>query len=687
MDGTDNIGPVTDPRTTSFEPDPTGYVHLGRHSLFTPSEKRLFRVPRPNLGLDLGCADGTSTSNENPALCTTNSVYYPKDDLNSWELDALAAELPEDPNDQPEYAYELRPGFRNASGDRMFSTWIDKDESGNYDPAEERRRTVRKRKTGGDSIIDLRKHLFAKGSSGDEGGLEGGRPKRHKHASLLARRQAGASFVVTLPMRSDKARNLLRWMPDNWPEGHRNTLETGIGCEDHEIDWPIDSLYGSSSEREYKLRSRRSQKQERPDLSGHPAARGCWGCAELSIRCSLLDNELSWPCQTCAEGDVDCELVVPAERKRTCENCKRRRLACSYVGLPDCSMPCIDCDEAGLHCIAGPVKDSIRVRAPYGRDWSSFKYKPRRVKALAKVPTSCRQCTLANRRCSLADGTGDPPCTSCDMLDQFCSLTEDAAQEMVPPNRSKHQHSREKVVDPASSGFGSHRFSSNGKGVISANESEDEIQEQGEKKKIMTKLCHPIRFNHDDPTGLEKCHFCSVPAYRILGMGARCVEVISFPDSNSYTETSGGHLGEGADPTRVCMQCTMTHIRQLVCRVHVVEPIPNAGGMDFAAAFTRLMDGKSEPNDLWCSICPAPALYRCVKTQSGMEEDEGGCGVLFCETCAVELVEEHQGDLHRMLEELEDRKTDARPFGLTADVELLRSDGVLIKFVKLRLTA
>jgi hypothetical protein len=45
------------------------------------------------------------------------------------------------------------------------------------------------------------------------------------------------------------------------------------------------------------------------DLKNQPAGRGCMDCLAKVQRCSLLDNEHSWPCDECNDSGDDCQLI------------------------------------------------------------------------------------------------------------------------------------------------------------------------------------------------------------------------------------------------------------------------------------------------------------------------------------------------------------------------------------------
>lgn len=95
------------------------------------------------------------------------------------------------------------------------------------------------------------------------------------------------------------------------------------------------------------------------------------------------------------------------------------------------------------------------------------------------------------------------------------------------------------------------------------------------------------------------------------------------------------------------------------------------------AALEELLSETVKPSRRWCAICPSLATYECC-TRDG---DRNGCGLLLCEHCAVTLTGVYDGDLQNMLPEMEDKPTKERMVGLRADYELLREDGLLMKYI------
>lgn len=179
----------------------------------------------------------------------------------------------------------------------------------------------------------------------------------------------------------------------------------------------------------------------------------------------------------------------------------------------------------------------------------------------------------------------------------------------------------------------------------------------GETKTITTQFCHPIAFNAEQP-----CHFCDGSAVAIRG------------------------LGEGyIDQLRMCLPCTMDRAGIATCRSHEMRPIAGQSmeTLDFSAAFTALLEGAPRAEDQWCSLCPNLALHQCVAggpiSKSDAELDD--CGMLLCE-CCNSMLEVYGGDLQAMLGELQKGSSEEHQIGFRADVELLKRDGLLMRYVQ-----
>lgn len=187
---------------------------------------------------------------------------------------------------------------------------------------------------------------------------------------------------------------------------------------------------------------------------------------------------------------------------------------------------------------------------------------------------------------------------------------------------------------------------------------------------IRTAFCHPITFNHiPDAENQDPCSWCDSPFFGLSGHGFLEVRVLKPLDDSGegYEEISDGHTQEGQPCTKMCMLCTYARIRIMTCAKHDIQPIPGLDPQryDYRSLYKSLealklgkngdegdnsssSDGGGETLAMttkWCSICPAPAFYKCCTKQQFNERGEAidadsspptpvnGCGLLLCEVC------------------------------------------------------
>jgi hypothetical protein len=255
---------------------------------------------------------------------------------------------------------------------------------------------------------------------------------------------------------------------------------------------------------------------------------------------------------------------------------------------------------------------------------------------------------------------------------------------------------------------------------------------------ILTCLKHPITFlyNPTDEEAEERpCHFCQRTHYGVVGVGWRLILVEPLDSKNlAYRELCGlqephdwNPGGDTCPLSRMCVYCTVARTYIVGCDGHEMRPLetvklretedPLYEGeceidpecFDIEGMYMRLMSGEKKgknaplPTDLWCSLCPSPALYRCctslefdmwgspipplsetkrvadphdVLGKVGVRQGDG-CGLLLCEECRVTLGE--VGTLERVIDEIErDRNTERWPYGPRADAEFLRRDSLMM---------
>ena len=199
-----------------------------------------------------------------------------------------------------------------------------------------------------------------------------------------------------------------------------------------------------------------------------------------------------------------------------------------------------------------------------------------------------------------------------------------------------------------------------------------------------TKLSYPITFDG----GIDTCSICKRYNYAILGLGVRKIKVYDYGKGKGPVEISDAIEADLSSPpkrkpaaTSLCKACTKFRMQIMTCKKHAIELLEPDPTMDIMPALTRLIHNEPPSEDeVWCSICPSPAHYTCcAKTVQGVK----GCGLKVCKTCAAKLQTTHEGNLGTMLKYLDDEVTEEYKAGLRADVELLRKDGPLKRYMSL----
>lgn len=571
--------------------------------------------------------------------------------------------------------YDLRVTARN-SVKAVLCTWIDQDATTTYDPkskydpglldapAEHSLRRKRERPQRSDENLDNATKV-PKTTTWQRGRLEGKR------------------LAVTLRLTSARGKAALEAYGaslDNWPDSALRPEQDdsswvswwNSGCEPF-----TDSVSLTSTN--YGLRKR--TRLGSPDLTnlddsescsiadltvGHPAARGCKACFALRHRCPLLNEGVKYPCNLCTEDDIDCELIIQPERKRVCEHCSRKRIVCSYrEDGSDHKSPCRNCNNKGINCIAGPASGRTRTGPSLDSPYPGLVAAPQK-----RTFASCTQCRQAKKWCSLTGKRKEVPCGCCRKNNQLCTFEP---LKIVPTKPQQIKETQPEGPKPI---------------AVSSAKTAKVIT--GSTQVITTKLAHPIAFNYQcDEKESTPCHWCDDAVYGLLGLGEVSVTVVDHDDGLGFIEMSGGHTNAGYPASRMCAMCTLGRIMITACRVHEIEAIDDMDpeSFDYDSITDWMMPGMAACAPFaWCAVCPAPAFFACGKDHDpevGEMDCEGfgrnkGCGLTLCESCAEALVNEHDGNLEVLIDSMKKMNGEGG-FGLRADVDLLHSNGELLR--------
>lgn len=575
------------------------------------------------------------------------------------ELYAYLPDLPDAAEDCLGSKYDFRVAIREKN--HVPTTYLDQDESGTFNPAYKKPpkwMPITKKKRGRREQID---DVI---------------PKRIKSNTWQGGRWVGRQLPMVLKFTSDHARATLQGFgpsPDlsvnNWPQRSLNSEGNSP------IDWP------NSQARSYCLRERRrcelsesSNAAGDDDLRleditlGYPAYRGCRACFEWGFRCPLLDEGSKYPCAECAADNTECELIVEPTVKRTCEGCRSRRQQCSYRERGgDHTEPCHQCANASRKCVAGPASGRTRTGPSLDQGDHPKQRSQRRI-----LKPDCTQCLPVKKRSLFKKQREQPECSHC--YNEGTSYKFGPLEHQVTPSYKGKEKEREicsqKQTKPTAA-----------------------IQPTVYNRllTITTRLAHPIQFNYayDDDEGVAPCHWCEDAIYGIVGLGEVEVEVVDNGDGQGFTEIANGHA-ETYGHSRMCEFCTTDRLRITACKNHDMQLIHgmNPEKFDYDSVIEWMMPGMASLAPFaWCSICPSPGFYCCsTKPDIDMDGqgedlylgDQKGCGLLLCESCAFSLINEHEGNLDKLIDSLENDGGEGG-FQIRADASFLHSDGELLR--------
>lgn len=211
-------------------------------------------------------------------------------------------------------------------------------------------------------------------------------------------------------------------------------------------------------------------------------------------------------------------------------------------------------------------------------------------------------------------------------------------------------------------------------------------------EQIMTSWAHPIDFQYTFQPGEPPCHFCSDFRYGLTGFPRRNVTVKKTGSANKmYDELVNGHRNNNKEATRMCVKCALSRIYISNCAKHKPHVLP---GIDpfkpelpnevYRPYIHQIVNGKgiedNQPVHPVCSLCLAPALYRCCTPQAndmmGRRATAGknlkGCGLLVCVDCE-QMLHQHHGILksHFVRESRHEVNVNGKERPIRADLEFL----------------
>lgn len=374
----------------------------------------------------------------------------------------------------------------------------------------------------------------------------------------------------------------------------------------------------------------------------------------------------------------------------------KKRIACSYDEGSDPSWPCRHCFRYGFKCVAGPKSgrtrtgpslDQCLVIAEISKPSTYKSSKPSqscqasaseetlpKSSSKAKSTTqSCDQCSVAKKRwCSLSKEISKVGCDYCQENGFSCTPESAYHRELRMMRRGEGKTTliEHKASQEASSGS----------------------KLRMHDKEIITKLAHPINFNYVNTDGNDAidCHWCEDLYYGLQGLGKAELKVEDLGDDQGYHEMGDGFTAAGFLPSRMCHGCTTERMSVLACKAHDIETFQ---GIDpdhshHKSYLDWLEPGKASLAPFtWCSVCPAPALYRCGTFNDSVNESEDasslethGCGLVLCESCAIKLVCQYDYRLEGLIDKLgKDMEHSEGLFELRADADFLHPKGELAR--------
>ncbi|KAL5345107.1 hypothetical protein ACLOAV_010062 [Pseudogymnoascus australis] len=386
----------------------------------------------------------------------------------------------------------------------------------------------------------------------------------------------------------------------------------------------------------------------------------------------ILDNPDQFPCASCSEENIPCVLKNPktpeakAAKKKALADAKKKKKEQARVQREQMK-------KNGKNGKNG--KNLVQLAAQR----AAPKINPKNRKYI-----TCAPCRAADyRSCSLKTRDDTGPCNRCKSKKVDCTFED----KVIKLGRAGTKDGTVgKAANKASSKGRSKLFMGSVTRPRPAPK-RDNTPTGMFKKTIKTSFCHPINFSVSNAQETP-CHFHTTTAFPMLGLGepeeievygpkkpcpanpfvyTECTPRIATVKRNGREKSEKGEDEdddqseedeedqedvdeEEEDPTYICTDCTFERQRILFCNTqstdgHSICAIPglkHPSDYDYQDAISRILrdhnrglGANSASAVKWCSVCVAPAFYKCCVPDRFV--GEVGCGLMLCEVCAEGL--------------------------------------------------
>ncbi|OWY57138.1 hypothetical protein AA0118_g9156 [Alternaria tenuissima] len=617
-------------------------------------------VPRESIGnrlsgLDLEAQETEVHSSEQPLNLGFGFEESDRDSMSPRVSPALSdGDIVIPPDTQP--AYGLRQGIER----RAAYTYVDQDESGNFDPVNETQNKAQRLK-------------MAKAAKAAKAA------RRLKRDQNRVSKEPVLKCIIKLRIANFGNVKNITDDQDNWPEDWSD-IDSDV---ERELQEHRAFFRHNTPDRRMQLPIQ-DPRSEVEDLTGHPAARGCISCRVHGAECSMVTGG-TYPCQYCCDLNQDCDPIITPTEKGRCKQCVDDSIDyCSFEDEPGQAI-CDHCAENEHICEALP---------PVG-------YRAERIVIDDVIYTEdrpyiqCTNCRREKKRCSLKKKTDKPPCKYCKKHNIGCTFYE--IPKVVKEKKAKAKGPTEgdapEVAIPDHDYFTKEDLEDlynedvymESRSPTPEIEMEDEAGHKGTLTKIMTSFAHPIQFGSIENT--SDCNFCELPIFGFVGHFEKEVHVIRWYGGHGYTEVGGGHAQDKEGVTTMCQICAIGRAQIMTCDEHDMQRIsPDGTVLSFEEAWADLLEAAETSKEVqqqlqrWCSMCFSPAAFTCCARQASLfasEDDEmelDGCGLKLCARCESKLKKDFDGNSSLMAETLDHESKAKEEDEFSGDVTVVRAD-------------